>query len=120
PAVVCVCELQLRTRQRGQVSKGGGKAWPRSEQVVQQRGARCCGKDRDRDDDLRPQHLQVLRRVQADARCTGRSREGTAASGTEEGLTRRARCRVTRRRLYGSLEGVYNPDRSWTAVKVVL
>jgi ABC-type amino acid transport substrate-binding protein len=53
PAAVRVRELQLRTGQRGQGAQGSGEARPRPEQVVQQRRARGCRKDRHRDDDLR-------------------------------------------------------------------
>src|SRR5262249_48806548 len=38
------------------------------------------------DNDLRPQHLQVLRRLPADARRAGRSREGEAAGRAAEEL----------------------------------
>jgi soluble lytic murein transglycosylase-like protein len=65
---------------------GGRKAPPRSQRVVQQRGAGDRGEDRHRDHDVRAQYLQVLRGVQADAGRRGTAAEG-ARSAQEEGLS---------------------------------
>jgi hypothetical protein len=74
PARRCTRGLQLRAGQHGAHPQGGGGARPRSQPLVQQRGDGHGREDRDRDHDVRPQHLQVLRVVQAD----GRSARGPA------------------------------------------
>src|SRR5499427_6476576 len=58
--------------------------------MVQQRRARHRAAGRNRDDDVRTQHLQVLRRVQAHARRAGGGCEGAAA-----GRARTERLRMT-------------------------
>ena len=65
----------------------GRQARPRSRQVVQQRRDRHGREDRHRDHHLRAQHLQVLRRLQADARRARRRREGTAGGSARQRLT---------------------------------
>ena len=71
--------LQRRPGPDPEPAQGGGEAGPRSEQVVQQRRDRGLRKDRPGDRDLRREHLQVLRRLQA--------RDGER-SGTNEGARR--------------------------------
>src|SRR5262249_24953958 len=79
PAALRVRQLQLRPGQRREVPEGGREAGPRSGQVVQQRRDRGGEEDRHRDDDLRAQHLQVLRGVPAHPGRAGRARPGEAA-----------------------------------------
>ena len=78
--------------------KEAARARARPGPVVQQRRDRRRREDRHRDDDLRAQHLQVLRRVQADARGAGRGGEGARRGRPGEELTARRRrgCRLRR------------------------
>jgi len=71
--------LQLRPGQYAKDAQGGGRAWPRPRPVVQQRRGGHRREDRSRDDDLRAQHLQILRRLQAARRCARRNRGDTTA-----------------------------------------
>ena len=67
--------------------KEAGEARPRPRQVVQQRRDRHGREDRHRDDDLRAQHLQVLRLLQADARRPGGAAEGPRAGRARDEMT---------------------------------
>src|SRR5262249_22952414 len=75
PDALRLRELQLRPRQRRQVPERGREARARPGQMVQQRRDRRRGQDRNRDDDLRAQYLQVLRVLSADARSSGTQAE---------------------------------------------